>query len=297
MNTPPIPFLRPTTALNVSSRPVSGAHTGNVRSASPSSTRNASIGSRSSRNQALQASAFRDVSPSRSIRSNLFVGSNVRVLHKGHPQFGVVKFKGNVNFAEGVWVGIALKEPVGNHDGYLKQTRYFQCAPKHGLFVRAENCDVLMNHKINEFMSAPAQFKLRSSASDDTLQRLPEEAVRNQKHKKDDFSVSSSRYRSETLSTTINLSAAAATAFKGDLASRPSSPHSASKSRSTTNSPGLPPPSSSRISHDLRRARQIGHSTTQSTNEPTSFENPVTTDSPDFYVSSESSFFEGLTQV
>lgn len=47
-----------------------------------------------------------------------------------------VAYFGEVEFASGDWVGLALDEPAGNHDGRLHGRQYFQCAPLHGIFVR-----------------------------------------------------------------------------------------------------------------------------------------------------------------
>ncbi|WKY08890.1 hypothetical protein Q1695_001792 [Nippostrongylus brasiliensis] len=50
---------------------------------------------------------------------------------------GVVSFVGETKFREGLWVGVTYDEPVGKNDGAVAGTRYFQCADKHGGFVRA----------------------------------------------------------------------------------------------------------------------------------------------------------------
>lgn len=58
-----------------------------------------------------------------------------RVLVDGHRKGSVAHF-GEVDFGSGDWVGVVLDEPTGNHGGKLHGRQYFQCAPKHGLFVR-----------------------------------------------------------------------------------------------------------------------------------------------------------------
>ena len=43
---------------------------------------------------------------------------------------------GHVEFGDGWWVGVALDEPAGKHDGRVEGVAYFACAPKHGVMVR-----------------------------------------------------------------------------------------------------------------------------------------------------------------
>eukprot|EP00670_Eutreptiella_braarudii_P024411 CAMPEP_0174383942 /NCGR_PEP_ID=MMETSP0811_2-20130205/125585_1 /TAXON_ID=73025 ORGANISM="Eutreptiella gymnastica-like, Strain CCMP1594" /NCGR_SAMPLE_ID=MMETSP0811_2 /ASSEMBLY_ACC=CAM_ASM_000667 /LENGTH=312 /DNA_ID=CAMNT_0015537729 /DNA_START=471 /DNA_END=1409 /DNA_ORIENTATION=- len=47
----------------------------------------------------------------------------------------VVRFVGDVHFAEGTWLGIELATPGGKNDGTVKGVQYFACRPKHGLFI------------------------------------------------------------------------------------------------------------------------------------------------------------------
>lgn len=60
------------------------------------------------------------------------VGDIVAV--KGEP--GVVKFMGKTQFANGEWIGVELKNPVGRNDGSVLGIRYFQCSENYGVFVR-----------------------------------------------------------------------------------------------------------------------------------------------------------------
>jgi regulator of replication initiation timing len=67
--------------------------------------------------------------------SDVAVGSRV-VTGKGLSQKGEVKFVGETQFKEGIWVGIRLDEPEGKNDGSIEGVRYFDCDPNHGIFVR-----------------------------------------------------------------------------------------------------------------------------------------------------------------
>ena len=47
-----------------------------------------------------------------------------------------------MEFAEGVWLGLELKTPVGKNDGTVQGKRYFSCKPGHGLIVRPSKVSV-----------------------------------------------------------------------------------------------------------------------------------------------------------
>ncbi|CAM9977481.1 unnamed protein product [Pylaiella littoralis] len=65
------------------------------------------------------------------------VGQRVRTLPKGLP--GVVRFVGMTRFSQGLWVGVELDACDGRNDGEVQGTRYFACAPGHGVFVRTDS--------------------------------------------------------------------------------------------------------------------------------------------------------------
>ncbi|XP_055871121.1 kinesin-like protein KIF13A isoform X6 [Biomphalaria glabrata] len=66
-------------------------------------------------------------------------GEHVTVTSsRGFSKSGTIKFVGNVQFANGTWVGVELDQPEGKNDGTVKGVRYFQCQPRHGVFVRPD---------------------------------------------------------------------------------------------------------------------------------------------------------------
>lgn len=71
-------------------------------------------------------------------KHDLKVGLRVSSLNteKG-PQFGTVKFIGNVNGFQGIWVGVDWDNGQGRHDGKVDGVHYFDTSgDKSGSFVR-----------------------------------------------------------------------------------------------------------------------------------------------------------------
>lgn len=67
-------------------------------------------------------------------------------------ELGVVRYIGQPEFAEGTWLGIEMRKPVGKNDGSVNGKKYFSCKPQHGLMVRPSratcrgiNCAKLIN--------------------------------------------------------------------------------------------------------------------------------------------------------
>eukprot|EP01083_Nonionella_stella_P092927 260266_1 len=56
---------------------------------------------------------------------------------------GKIAFIGSTLFDQkGVWIGIELDEPYGQHNGTVKGKQYFKCNDKYGVFVRPNQVDV-----------------------------------------------------------------------------------------------------------------------------------------------------------
>ncbi|KAK6748823.1 hypothetical protein RB195_001447 [Necator americanus] len=61
------------------------------------------------------------------------VGARVETEKTGK---GRVAFCGDVQFADGEWVGVILDEPRGKNNGTVQGVQYFTCEPNYGLFIR-----------------------------------------------------------------------------------------------------------------------------------------------------------------
>ncbi|XP_062502661.1 CAP-Gly domain-containing linker protein 4-like isoform X2 [Corticium candelabrum] len=80
--------------------------------------------------------------PSRQSQSGstgaLAEGTNVLVTG----EMGVLRYIGPTQFADGVWLGIELKKPVGKNDGSVQGKRYFTCKPNFGILVRPSRATI-----------------------------------------------------------------------------------------------------------------------------------------------------------
>ena len=50
-----------------------------------------------------------------------------------------MKYCGELEGKEGVWVGVELDDPLGKNDGSAGTVRYVTCAENHGTFAKPTN--------------------------------------------------------------------------------------------------------------------------------------------------------------
>ena len=61
----------------------------------------------------------------------------------GGSKIGIARFVGSTYFAPGTWVGVELETADGKNDGTVQNRRYFTCPPRHGIFIKLEQCKAL----------------------------------------------------------------------------------------------------------------------------------------------------------
>ncbi|KAL2089555.1 hypothetical protein ACEWY4_014243 [Coilia grayii] len=72
--------------------------------------------------------------------NSIILHSRVRVkLGKG-PEYGIVRWIGQLPGMDGTRVGLELDKKSGVNDGTFMDKRYFMCPPKQGLFVKLSSC-------------------------------------------------------------------------------------------------------------------------------------------------------------
>jgi len=75
------------------------------------------------------------------LAAHMAVGNRCEVNPGG--KRGEVRYIGKVPAAApGWWVGVQYDEPVGKNNGSIMGQRYFECAPKHGGFLRPDKVSV-----------------------------------------------------------------------------------------------------------------------------------------------------------
>ncbi|KAK3594699.1 hypothetical protein CHS0354_001651 [Potamilus streckersoni] len=95
---------------------------------------------------------------------------------------GTILFKGRVDFAQGIWAGVELDEPCGQHDGVQDRKRYFTCRPKHGLLVPRDDvteAPLEMTPEVIQDLRTSVESVAGSEMSDSELNQMISEADKN----------------------------------------------------------------------------------------------------------------------
>ena len=119
---------------------------GEMRKSSSSSDNNEKLDVASIRKLLNQTkSTDTSVSEVLSVRHNFHINDKVFVNSGTIKRYGKIKFIGATKFQPGTWVGVELDAPAGKNDGSYQGTRYFQCKPLYGVFVRPGSCTKATN--------------------------------------------------------------------------------------------------------------------------------------------------------
>ncbi|XP_068629873.1 restin homolog isoform X2 [Battus philenor] len=76
-----------------------------------------------------------NASISTTTNGDLRLGDRVIVSSSRGSKAGTLRYVGITEFASGVWGGVELDDPLGKNDGSVDGKRYFECAPRFGLFA------------------------------------------------------------------------------------------------------------------------------------------------------------------
>ncbi|KAL7670932.1 hypothetical protein ACOME3_005847 [Neoechinorhynchus agilis] len=87
------------------------------------------------------------------------IGDRVTVGNKGQ---GVVAFIGETEFANGQWIGVILNVPLGRNDGSVGGTKYFECEPFHGIFVKSSQSSNISSQRTLKPHSRISKLSVRS---------------------------------------------------------------------------------------------------------------------------------------
>lgn len=88
----------------------------------------------------------------KALKEKLKLGDRVLV---GGAKEGFLRYLGPTEFAKGVWAGVELEDAQGKNDGAVSGKRYFQCAPRHGLFAPLPKVEKLASAADDDSISTP----------------------------------------------------------------------------------------------------------------------------------------------
>lgn len=83
-------------------------------------------------------SPMREMSNKYTAEFGLDVGERVMV---SGGKIGYLRYLGPTDFAEGIWCGVELDQPMGKNDGTVQGKGYFACKPLYGLFAPAKKTE------------------------------------------------------------------------------------------------------------------------------------------------------------
>jgi len=58
-----------------------------------------------------------------------------------------IRFIGETNFSDGIWIGLELQTPDGKNNGTVQGRKYFSCKSNHGLMIRYSHVSIKRNKK------------------------------------------------------------------------------------------------------------------------------------------------------
>lgn len=100
---------------------------------------------------------------------------------------GTVAFAGPTVLGDGLWIGVALDQPVaGRHDGFVSGVRYFRCPPECGVLVRGSRVERLTAPALGHHTpdrhdgNAPALASRRRGAT--KVSSIPAHQARDENH-------------------------------------------------------------------------------------------------------------------
>ncbi|KAK6018093.1 CAP-Gly domain protein, partial [Ostertagia ostertagi] len=114
-----------------------------------------------------------------------------RVVVSGGKQ-GIVRFIGETEFAQGIWAGIELEQPLGKNDGSVQGKRYFTCKTPYGVFVPASKTQRAPSQTPNRAKQSHGTENATIKALQDALQekeRHLEQLMRERDMERSDFGV------------------------------------------------------------------------------------------------------------
>ncbi|MCL4126175.1 UNVERIFIED_CONTAM: hypothetical protein GTU68_020688, partial [Idotea baltica] len=96
--------------------------------------------------------------------SDLKIGERVVIDSSSGTKYGVLRYWGRTEFADGVWAGVELDDASGKNDGSVAGKKYFVCRSKFGLFAPVARVRSFANRS-----SARSSLPLRRSGSRESL--------------------------------------------------------------------------------------------------------------------------------